>query len=154
MLCHTCQKEIPEPRHFNRIYCCNLCRNQALRKRIEPERKRQWGRDSYHRRKSDQDKIIYWLLRNARSRALQKGYEFSITEVDITLPTNCPILGVPLSKDGRRYGYSLDKIDPSKGYIPGNVWVISQLANAMKWDSTKEERLAFANWVQSGEKGI
>ena len=32
-----------------------------------------------------------------------------------------------------------------------NVWVISQLANAMKWDSTREERIAFANWVLSSE---
>ena len=104
--------------------------------------------------KSKPDNIVYWLLRNARSRALQRGYEFSITPADIILPSHCPILGVPLSKNGRRYGYSLDKIDPSLGYIPGNVWVISQLANAMKWDSTAEERVAFAKWVQSGEKGI
>jgi hypothetical protein len=33
-----------------------------------------------------------------------------------------------------------------------NTDVISQLANAMKWDSTPEERLAFANWVLSSEK--
>lgn len=40
-------------------------------------------------------------------------------------------------------------IVPELGYVPGNV----QLANAMKWDSTREERLAFASWVLSSEGG-
>ena len=35
--------------------------------------------------------------------------------------------------------YSLDRIDSSKGYIPGNVWVISRRANAIKSDATLEE---------------
>ena len=30
------------------------------------------------------------------------------------------------------YGYSLDRKDPNKGYTKDNVWVISQIANAMK----------------------
>ena len=51
-------------------------------------------------------------------------------------------------------GYSLDRIIPELGYVPGNVQVISQLANAMKWDSTREERLTFANWVLSSEGGL
>lgn len=47
----------------------------------------------------------------------------------------------------------VDRKDPTQGYTKDNVWVISQLANAMKWDSTKEERLAFAKWVMSLEGG-
>ena len=47
-----------------------------------------------------------------------------------------------------------DKKDPTKGYTSDNVWVISQLANAMKWDSTPEERKAFANWVLTEEIGV
>ena len=118
-----------------------------------PEKAREWSRESYHRRKNDPTNIKKFLLKNARGRALRKGYPFEITEEDIHIPEYCPILGVKLEKSGRRYGYSLDKIDPTKGYVKGNIWVISQLANAMKWDSNREERLAFANWVLSSEGG-
>ena len=74
-------------------------------------------------------------MRHAKARAIKKSIEFTITEDDIVLPEYCPILGIKLSRDSVRTGYSLDKKDPSKGYTPDNVWVISQLANAMKWDS-------------------
>ena len=52
------------------------------------------------------------------------------------------------------YSYSLDRKDPNKGYTKDNVWVISQIANAMKWDSTPEERVLFAKWVLSLEGGV
>jgi hypothetical protein len=34
---------------------------------------------------------------------------------------------------------SIDRIDPSKGYVKGNVWVISWRANRLKSDATFEE---------------
>jgi hypothetical protein len=34
---------------------------------------------------------------------------------------------------------SLDKIIPSKGYIKGNVWVISNRANTLKNDASLQE---------------
>lgn len=122
-----------------------------MNSKVDEQYARELARKSYHARKADPSNIKKFILRNARSRAISKGLEFNLTEEDIILPTHCPILGVPLSKDGRRYGYSLDKIDPKGGYVKENVWVISQLANAMKWDSTPEERLAFAKWVLSSE---
>lgn len=65
----------------------------------------------------------------------------------------CPVFGFSFSRDERRRAYSLDRIIPEKGYVKGNVQVISQLANAMKWDSTPEERLAFAKWILASEGG-
>jgi len=124
-----------------------------MNSKVDRPHVRELSRKSYHNRKTDPTNIKKFILRNAKSRALSKGIPFDLLEDDIILPTHCPILGVPLSKDSRRYGYSLDKINPRGGYVKDNIWVISQLANAMKWDSTPEERLAFANWVLSSEGG-
>jgi hypothetical protein len=90
------------------------------------------------------------ILRTARNRAKEKGIEFTITRDDFTIPQHCPYLGVPLwehDDEGRTVWLnqpSLDRIDPSKGYIPGNVQVISVRANRAKSDLTAEELRTFA----------
>ena len=68
----------------------------------------------------------------------RKNVEFLIEEKDIIIPEFCPILKVKF--DSGDYAPSLDKIDNSKGYVAGNIQVISFRANRLKNDSTKEER--------------
>jgi hypothetical protein len=69
------------------------------------------------------------------------------------IPIVCPILGIPIIKEvtnklgPKTTSPSIDRIDNSKGYIKGNVQVISNKANVMKGNSTPEERLKFALWV-------
>jgi len=94
------------------------------------------------------------LLKTARNRALKRGTEFSIDLSDITIPEVCPILGIPLvisdgtgKPGGKMNSPSLDRIDNEKGYIKGNVQVISHMANSMKFTANKEQLLAFAKWV-------
>lgn len=152
LTCIQCGTEF-EPTHHNQTkFCSKLCSRRSQRSKIDPEIKKAWGRKSYHLRKADPANIVKFILRHAKLRSQWRDIEFNITEEDIVTPEYCPILGVKLTKDDRRYGYSLDRIDPKLGYVRGNVWVVSQLANAMKWDSSHEERLAFANWVLSSEK--
>jgi hypothetical protein len=117
------------------------------------EKDREVKLESYHSNKNNIINIKKSLLKNARARATKKGIKFNITIADIYIPELCPILQIPFNRDTRRYSYSLDRKDPTKGYTKDNVWVISQIANAMKWDSTHEERVLFAKWVLSLEGG-
>jgi hypothetical protein len=88
------------------------------------------------------------LWRNAKKRAKDRGLEFSIEESDIDIPEVCPVFKVPLvlAHGKGRKGYNpapntptLDRIDNTKGYIKGNVWVISWHANRLKNDATLDE---------------
>jgi hypothetical protein len=93
-----------------------------------------------------------YLWRSAKNRAQMKGIEFTITPDDVQVPTHCPVLLKPLGPvaggQDRRYSPSLDRIDPSKGYVPGNVRVISGLANTMKSCATEEELKLFAEFIR------
>jgi hypothetical protein len=79
---------------------------------------------------------------NSRQSAKRRGLEHTITLDDIQIPTYCPVLGYYLrGGEGLRHhaSPSLDRIDTSKGYVPGNVWVISWRANNLKADATPDE---------------
>ena len=98
-------------------------------------------------RQANQDRR---LLVGARSRAKQKGLPISITVDDIQIPEFCPVLGLRLEMGVGTQTIaspSLDRIIPELGYVPGNVQVISYLANSMKNNATPEQLLAFAAWV-------
>jgi hypothetical protein len=96
-----------------------------------------------------------FLLSRAKSRSKKKGLEFNIDITDIDVPIICPILGIPIIKEykkGTKGGPSpnspsLDRIDNSKGYVKGNVRVISHKANTMKHNATSLELIRFAEWV-------
>jgi hypothetical protein len=81
-----------------------------------------------------------WM--GARTRARERGLEFTIVQADVVVPEKCPILGVTLRRHKGRVGPSspsLDRIDPTKGYVPGNVQVVSYRANMLKNDATISE---------------
>lgn len=68
------------------------------------------------------------------------------------MPILCPVFGVPMThhrgrSGGDKYSPSLDRIVPSLGYVPGNVQVMSHLANNMKSYATTEEMVTFAKYV-------
>jgi hypothetical protein len=91
------------------------------------------------------------LLASARYRAVHSGIPFSITLNDIAIPKYCPLLGLLLkTTKGRLSNNSptLDKIIPSKGYVKGNVWVISHKANRMKSDMSIFDMRNFADIIE------
>lgn len=86
----------------------------------------------------------------AKSRAVLKGQEFTITKEDIVIPDVCPVFGVPMKKN-TKYAPSLDRTDSSKGYVPGNVRVISLRANILKNDATADELQLILKYVRCCE---
>lgn len=87
------------------------------------------------------------LYRSAKKRAIAKELEFNIELKDIHIPKKCPILKVPLICS-TRYSPSIDRIYPNKGYVKGNIAVISTLANSMKANATPKELLIFAKNIK------
>ena len=88
-----------------------------------------------------------------RSRAKMKGIPFSLDFKDIAIPERCPIFNTLLVfGDGKGRGRldnspSLDRIDNTKGYVPGNVAVISGRANKIKNAGTAEEHRKIAEYI-------
>lgn len=82
------------------------------------------------------------LLRKARRRAAREGREFNITREDLRMPTQCPVLGIPIRFD-RASPYanraSLDRTNNALGYVKGNVNIISFRANTLKASATISE---------------
>lgn len=87
-------------------------------------------------------KVAQFLARNSRKRAKREGIEHTISWRDIDVPESCPITGLQLAQNigvHRNNSYTLDRVDPSLGYVKGNVRVLSWLANKAKSDLTIEQ---------------
>ena len=96
----------------------------------------------------------WYMHSKAKKRAKDNNTDFNIDIKDIVMPVNCPVFKqYTLKKEyseksgPKPWSPSLDRIDNSKGYIKGNVQVISNKANTMKGNATPEELLQFAYWV-------
>jgi len=80
------------------------------------------------------------MLQRARYRAKQSGLDYDLAPEDVTIPEVCPVLGIQLSHHGPSDNYpSLDRIDNTKGYVKGNVVVVSYLANRLKSNATIDQ---------------
>jgi len=102
--------------------------------------------------------VEYRMWGMAKNRAKEKGLKFNIQFTDIKIPKFCPLLQIPIFRKKRSFGYnpnspSLDRKIPRKGYIKGNIWVISKRANAMKNDgSYKDWKKLLYNWSKEIRK--
>lgn len=92
------------------------------------------------------------MLSNIKQRCRKYNIPFNLTLKDIIIPEYCPILEVKLSR-GTQEGYAnsptIDRIIPEKGYIKGNIKVISMLANKMKNNATIEQLKLFSKNILS-----
>ncbi len=92
------------------------------------------------------------ILARAKARCKTRGLEFNITLEDIKIPEFCPILGIKLERgvgEIKDSSPSLDRIDNSRGYVKGNVQIISMKANRIKTDATLEELEKVASYLKN-----
>ena len=81
------------------------------------------------------------LLTAARTRAKKRGKNFNIDleylESIGGIPDVCPVLKIPIKFQGSKItknSPSIDEIIPGKGYVKGNVRIVSQEFNRKKGD--------------------
>lgn len=149
--CAKCKQEKPYTDfHSNGKYLrsqCKLCINQtrqiwyANNKTFMKRKARMYTQDHWEQQ----------LVSTSKRRAKQINLDHNITTADIIIPNICPYLGVVLTCIlGKGYiptNASLGRIDNIKGYISGNVQIISRMANVMKSSATEKQLLDFAKNV-------
>lgn len=96
-----------------------------------------------------------WASSKSNARAKGIKHTIGIQHIRDLLPETCPYLGIVIdyrraSERGTLRAHdapSIDRINSLRGYVPGNVQIISDLANRMKSDATVEQLVAFAHGV-------
>ena len=119
----------------------NTCKKCSIKIRQTEKLNRDW--------KVDAARLLY---KNIKSRCKRMGREFSIYIKDIIIPEKCPVFGFELKREDRETWMcapSVDRIDSSKGYIKGNVTVVSRRANIIKRDATIEELEQLFNYYKT-----
>jgi hypothetical protein len=116
---------------------CLVCNTEGLK----PYRERNKEALVETRRQWDKKNPIKAMLQRARRRARDMNIEFNLTAKDIVIPDICPALGIKLLRGNsdQDSSPSLDRIDNDKGYVVGNIVVVSFRANRMKSNSTVGE---------------
>jgi hypothetical protein len=99
--------------------------------------------------KKKEDKFNY-ILNHSKKRAKEKGLEHTIDReyLESIYTDTCPIFNVKFIYSNKLNDWSmtLDRIDPTKGYIKGNVQFLSSKANRMKSNATHEEIIKFCEY--------
>lgn len=155
--CKRCEQDKPDEEFATRKYKsgktgleheCRDCKRLRNRKAMQEKRSQKAWKTS-NREVEHQRRLKYpekEMFKRSKKRAEAKGIAFTITVEDIVIPKVCPLLGIPLQQQrggANDNSPSLDRIDTTRGYVPGNVAVISRLANIMKAHATFEQLLTF-----------
>jgi hypothetical protein len=128
-----------------RSACCRICTRKQQKEFRDSGKQAKYHRDNPHVRQ------LSTMVANSRRRAKEKNLDHNIDVAYLRsiCPSHCPYLGVKLRwevQDGLgmkakafHNSPSLDRIDGSKGYVRGNVAIVSYRANTIKQDATEQE---------------
>ena len=83
------------------------------------------------------------MLMHARKTGREQNVPVTITVADIVIPPACLVCGVPLAtgtgSGPAKASPSLDRYEPTRGYVPGNIMVICADCNRRKQNHTGEQ---------------
>lgn len=116
------------------------------------------SRGNYRRLKKSNPRLLKAgeMTDKARRKAKVENLPFNIDINDVlaTFGDKCPVLGItynltaPVLEDASP---TLDKFYAHKGYVKGNVTVLSRLANMIKSKASTEQVEAVAKWMRAFE---
>lgn len=101
-----------------------------------------------------------WVQRTlwkAKQRAKRKNVPFALTQdyVMSIMTDHCPIFGEEFVLFGSKVGAdmtpNIDRIDPAKGYVEGNIAIISSKANRIKSAYKSKDLYKVAQWLEQIE---
>jgi hypothetical protein len=154
---------------------CSVCSNESrlrYKQKFTPaewlEKTRKWDRDAYRNpdSKTREFRVNYrknrrfddpegYLLCQVKAGARKRGLEFNLDRNDIKIPDVCPVFGFPLEftlRERTPNTPSVDRIDSSRGYVSGNVIVVSWKANEIKMASSPDDLIKVGNFYKSLEE--
>ena len=153
--------------HFERYVKtknCVVCKalSAKIYREEHKEHNKKLNKDWYQKNKEDvivKRKINYRInpeksmLIGAKCRAKKNGLEFNLVESDIVIPKYCPVFPeIELVKNIGKPSYNsatLDRIDNNKGYVVGNIKVISSQANMLKRNGNVELFKRLIEYIES-----
>jgi hypothetical protein len=112
-----------------------------------------WGKDWLN--KEHRRAYIYQSMRekfrHKKANATRDGIDWDLDFGDLEFPTHCPVLGMELdyfNTTPKDNSPSFDRVDPNKGYVKGNVMIISKKANTIKSNGSAEDHLRIAEYIK------
>lgn len=150
--CETCAVPLPPPHKRGgrpRQWCpaCSLERNRRRVRQAHVEADYSFRSPTWRAS----------MLSNAMHRAQRRGAKFdraALEELLDNAPDRCPVFGTLFAVRRGVRGVvdtapTVDRLDNSKGYVRGNMCLISWKANRVKNDATLSDLTAVVTWLRS-----
>lgn len=139
---HSCTDPVIFRRVAEYVELANVSQSSVLKFLSDAVVVRSYYPTNYYYAKRPEKRMV----KGARDRAKKCSIPFAIKAKDIRacFPEDgcCPITRLPFERGEGKCGpqsMTLDRIIPELGYVPGNIAVISLLANAIKQNCTDPE---------------
>lgn len=128
-------------------YQADVERRRKKSGKRNPEQKRQWY---LNRKKVNPERYLLARVRQRHTKKFPK-IPCDLEASDLLVPAHCPVFGYRMRWESFWRRPTVDRIDNSKGYVKGNVVIVSQRANQLKNDSTLDELRAIIKFYQQYE---